>query len=198
MNNDFMKGIKIGLGFIFIVGLFFGVSYAGTHGASQVISGMFQGDFTFNGSINITGSGNAIFFPDGTNQTTAPSLVGGIPSGAVMAFNLSSCPSGWSDFDLGSGRFIIGVGTLGPYSYSLDDIGGEATHTLTQSEMPSHTHSLLSTYSYNPSGSNSPIWPPIGPVSGSSTTTSYTGSAGSSSAHENRPPYLALLYCVKD
>jgi hypothetical protein len=44
------------------------------------------------GVIESTSGG--IKFPDGTTQTTA--VTGGIPSGAIMAFELASCPTGWS------------------------------------------------------------------------------------------------------
>ena len=40
----------------------------------------------------------------------------GVPAGAVMHFNLGTCPSGWSEFTDGEGRYIVGMpqgGTLG-------------------------------------------------------------------------------------
>ena len=38
------------------------------------------------------------------------------------------------------GRFIVGVGSQGDYSYNLNDKGGQAKHTLTISQMPRHNH----------------------------------------------------------
>lgn len=154
-----------------------------------------------------------------------------VPSGAVMAFNLASCPSGWSALSGAAGRFIVGTGTLSSDTYSLDDTGGEARHTLTANEMPAHTHSIdppntgvsisdpghSHTFSYQQfnsqwSGSSVTAMADIGGNAASkATSTTYTGitasvdiapftsgSAGGGAAHENRPPYLALLYCQKN
>lgn len=133
-------------------------------------------------------------------------------------------------------RFIVGAGS----SYSVGDTGGEATHTLTVSEMPSHNHSAtlslsgLSTSSdgahthtvvrrtcnygtnFGSCGSNTAICSDdilTGSASGTAnTTTSQSGghthtisgsgsvtvnSNGSGSAHENRPPYYALCFIMK-
>jgi len=52
----------------------------------------------------------------GDCRTSWPSGGDMTPSGAVMAFNLSSCPTGWSEFTQARGRYIVGLpsgGTLG-------------------------------------------------------------------------------------
>jgi hypothetical protein len=135
---------------------------------------------------------DGIKFPDGTLQTTAASGGSGIPSGAVMPFNLASCPTGWSPLANGAGRVVIGTGTLGTDTYNLLDIGGEARHTLTTSEIPAHTHS----YTTRSFTFDSPFGG--GSISKSSSQGATTGSTGGSQAHENRPAYIALLYCQKD
>ena len=94
-------------------------------------------------------------------------------------------------------RFLLAAGT----SYAAGAEGGEASHALTSSEMPSHSHSL---------GANVPACQSAfggesgGSLSGSaqkyvkySSSASLdnktaTGSAGSGSAHNNMPPYLAV------
>ncbi|MBI5306542.1 hypothetical protein HZB04_03085 [Candidatus Wolfebacteria bacterium] len=58
---------------------------------------------TFNGTVESTSGG--FKFSDGTMQTSA----GNTPSGAVMYFNLSSCPSGWSLLSGADGRYIVGI-----------------------------------------------------------------------------------------
>lgn len=113
--------------------------------------------------------------------------VGGIVmwSGAVSAI-----PTGWKLCDGQNGtpdlrdRFIVGAGG----AYNPADTGGEAAHTLTVDEIPSHDHSTTGTqedmlggpafrYSATPSGAR-------------------TGFTGGGQAHENRPPYYALAFIM--
>ena len=134
---------------------------------------------------------SAVFY---ASNTTVPAGSGdSVPSGAVMPFNLSSCPSGWSAFESAQGRFVIGVGSDGEgQSYGLEDVGGEAFHQLTIDEMPSHTHDARSKH-YEVYGSGS-----LGASHGQTPGNYETGAAGGDQPHENRPPYIALLYCEKD
>ena len=85
------------------------------------------------GTIESTSGG--FKFPDGTTQTTA-NAGGGVPSGAVMAFNLASCPAGWSAFGTAVGRVIVGGGTIGTIRGTALSNGG--TRTIT--EVPKHSH----------------------------------------------------------
>jgi hypothetical protein len=47
----------------------------------------------------------------GCNGTSWTELGGGpqVPSGAIMAFDLSTCPSGWSEYTQARGRFLRGI-----------------------------------------------------------------------------------------
>lgn len=74
-------------------------------------------------------------------------------------------------------------------SRSLADEGGEETHALTDSEMPSHTHTLP----MDNGGSGSSITPGIE----STTASRSTGSAGSDSPHNNMPPFVTVNYIIK-
>lgn len=90
------------------------------------------------------------------------------------------------------GRFLLGSDS----TYKPGSTGGEATHTLTQNEMPKHTHPM---YSYNPGGEDT--WTPD---EGSYLVDSVTdnkitwwarlamGYAGGGAAHNNMPPYLVV------
>lgn len=86
-------------------------------------------------------------------------------------------------------RFLIGAGG----SYALGSTGGEAAHTLTENEMPSHNHSIA--YERTSSGG-------VDFRLYKSRVTTYaedkmyystsTMEAGGSKAHNNMPPYLAV------
>jgi len=88
-------------------------------------------------------------------------------------------------------RFILGTGT-----YSNGELGGEASHTLTVSEMPAHTHPPVngSFLTYAPTGGyfDSTDAPDIERLYVNSTT----GSAGGGNPHNNLPPYMALTPIV--
>jgi microcystin-dependent protein len=142
-------------------------------------------------------------------------------SGAVVAI-----PAGWAlcDGTAGTpdlrGRFVVGAGG----AYAVGATGGADTVALSGAQLPGHTHSVslstdsqgAHTHPYNlesewtavaRSGSvtyayNSPNSTQTQFNTGSSgahahNVTGNTGSTGSGSAHENRPPYYALAYIMK-
>ena len=70
-----------------------------------------------------------------------PIIVSGVPSGAVMAFNLPKCPDGWSPRKDFVGRTIIGSGNLNDKStIGLGAKGGNETVELTEAQLPKHSH----------------------------------------------------------
>ena len=88
--------------------------------------------------------------------TDMPDLTNVIPSGIICMWSGESTaiPSGWNLCDGSNGtpdlrdRFIVGAGN----TYKVKDTGGEATHTLTTNEMPSHNHGFTGT-AHNHTGS---------------------------------------------
>ena len=85
-----------------------------------------------------------------TGQTGAPGQPGvdaTSPAGAVMYFDLASCPTGWSDFDAGRGRYLVGVpagGTPGAtvgtaLSNQENRPTGQHTHSVND---PGHVHAV--------------------------------------------------------
>lgn len=89
------------------------------------------------------------------------------------------------------GRAPIGVGQgSGLSNRLLGDTGGAATHQLTESEMPSHTHSV-------PSGANQTSTYQVNGGSSSQVAAQTTGSTGGDAAHENMPPFLAVNFMIK-
>jgi hypothetical protein len=136
-----------------------------------------------------------------------------IPAGLISLWygSIGSIPSGWYLCDGSNGtpdlrdRFIVGAGS----TYSVAATGGSTTHTLTTSEMPSHTHtatvtdpghvhSIAGSISATGSGGNALI---IGSglfsasaVTGITVTNSATGSG---TAFNILNPYYALAYIMK-
>lgn len=81
------------------------------------------------------------------------------------------------------GRFLLGADA----TYAAGSTGGEATHTLTVSEMPSHNHSVYGGLEVTSINTNSLA------MSGEKVTSyKLTGAEGGSEAHNNMPPYLAV------
>lgn len=140
------------------------------------------------------------------------------PTGSILMYGASEAPDGWllcdgslvsrttyaslfeiigTTFGAGDGsttfklpdlrdKFVVGAGT----SYSNNDTGGEATHVLTIDEIPSHNHTIVTSFSTGSYVSG----PWIDNGVESSTTTSNTGGG---SAHNNLPPYVGLTFIIK-
>ena len=130
-----------------------------------------------------------------------------IPSGLICMWSGSTVPIGWVLCDGTNGtpnltdRFIVGSGN----KYSIGATGGSESVNLTEAQLPSHQHMLsLGTGS---SGSGR-FYPYTSLTAGSDLvkassnrsdrTTTNTETVGSGSAHENRPPYYALAFIMKN
>lgn len=130
-----------------------------------------------------------------TLNTTVSGL-SATPSWAVMAFNLASCPTGWTTLASAAWRVIVGKNTSDTSFDVLGETWWAKTHTLTTAEMPSHSHGIPS---HNWGGWLTTINNNRG--SSSSTNNGYgenTNVTGGWWAHNNLQPYLTLLYCQKD
>lgn len=84
-------------------------------------------------------------------------------------------------------RVAVGAGNI----YTEGDSGGEATHTLITSEIPSHQHSGIPTFIDTAAGLEPLLASAEVPII--SANTGFTGGDGS---HNNLQPYLALNYLI--
>jgi microcystin-dependent protein len=100
------------------------------------------------------------------------------------------------------GRVALHAGT----GFAAGQTGGEQGHTLTQGEIPAHTHQAFSTNlsagaGTTPSGTllNSPpekLYTAPTPANLVSLGPTTLANAGGSQAHENRQPYTVVNFCI--
>lgn len=83
-------------------------------------------------------------------------------------------------------RFLLAAGD----TYAAGAAGGEAAHTLTTSEMPSHTHQWSGYVWMKSDGVRDEDYRT--PIDGNDVWSSSMLSAGGGAAHNNMPPYLAV------
>jgi microcystin-dependent protein len=148
-----------------------------------------------------------------------------VPSGVIVMWSgsVATIPSGWYLCDGANGtpnltgRFVVHADADSGGTYAPGDTGGADDVTLTESQIPSHTHT--GTTSTNGAHSHTvdvkdantqdgqrdnAYW------RGNNQTTRYTtstagdhnhtfttNSTGGGGSHENRPPYYALAYIMK-
>lgn len=106
-----------------------------------------------------------------------------------LGFDLSTAEKvaayyGFGTWEQVKDKFLLGAGD----DYEVGSTGGEATHTLSIDEMPSHSHnygSVRQDADPDTSGAHGYKWSDI---NNSQTTTS----AGGNKAHNNMPPYVTV------
>ncbi len=112
------------------------------------------------------------------------------------------------------GRLALGFGQgAGLSPYALGATGGQESHQLVASEVPTHAHSLNATNNGQVNGTNIPSSGvlmgtgygieannPVENIYGASPSVAMAagavGSAGGNQLHENRMPFLTINYCM--
>ncbi len=109
------------------------------------------------------------------------------PVGAIFLSTVSANPSTylggtWTQI---KDKFLLGAGD----TYTAGATGGEATHTLTTNEMPSHYHGAGSGTSFTVYTGTMGLASGTYYTRGSQSTTASTGGGA---AHNNMPPYIVV------
>jgi len=135
---------------------------------------------TASGNVNTTGGELQI---NGTNVLEKVYPVGSIYINATSATNPGTLLGFGTWVAFGAGKVVVGLDSTDTDFDTVGETGGAKTHTLTTSEIPSHTHALDA--SDNPGGSGA-----IEVAGGSPTSTQSTQATGGGSAHNNLQPYI--------
>lgn len=149
----------------------------------------FSGSYYFyigTGKFSYGSADKSIYFK---NLTIQENCMNPYPIGAIYMSVDSTNPSTlfggiWEQI---KDRFILGVGD----TYSNGATGGEANHTLTVSEMPSHNHSTT-LYGHNNKGNISSNHRSVWSGSTDMSASNWIQNTGGNQAHNNMPPYLAV------
>jgi len=105
--------------------------------------------------------------------------------GAVVAFNATTCPTGWTEYTPAQGRFIRGIDKPGG---ATDPDGRRAPGTLQGDMIGSHAHNVRNMPQGNYGGGDSDRGDHLGAFS--------TRATDPSGGPETRPKNVALLYCI--
>lgn len=145
-----------------------------------------------------------------------------VPVGAILPFYGTSAPTNYLICDgstfsgatypalqtvLGGttlpdlkGRFLVGYNSGDSDYNAMAKIGGSKTHTLAETEIPSHTHNVrFSTNNwYTGTGTESGVEAKLTSTGADYAGLTAEGQSGTvGQAHENRPPFYTVNYIIK-
>ncbi len=129
------------------------------------------------------------------------------PTGAIMAFDLASCPAGWSEYAAARGRFLRGIDN----GTGNDPSGTRVAGNTQNDALASHNHKLAMAAGLGSLSNGQAYVVGSGGTLVSYRPDFYTGSGGyvgllgsgpdiigTTTASETRPKNVAVLYCRKD
>lgn len=139
------------------------------------------------------GNTGQIYLAPATSPDELKLLQAVYPVGAIYLSTVGADPGtlfGFGTWERVKDVFLLAAGD----TYAAGATGGEATHTLTKNEMPTHSHEIYSgygdvvsnvsdAYRYQQWGSSDRGW---------KTGNLGTSNIGGGAAHNNMPPYLAV------
>lgn len=128
----------------------------------------------------MTGKVAALFAPIVNAAKLASWPVGSIYMSMIATSPATLFGGTWVQME---NRFLLGAGS----GYVAGATGGEAEHTLTGNEMPSHYHLLA----MNQAG-ESEYWGPMCAAMQDGYMVNMTKPAGGDQPHNNMPPYIAV------
>lgn len=127
----------------------------------------------------------------------------GMPSGAIVMWSgsVNAIPAGWMLCNGSNGtpdlrnRFIVGAGN----SYGVGDTGGSETVTLDKTQLPDHTHYMnMNSGAYRAGNNSGELVLSVNTTPGASGGLfDVYGNTTWNQPHENRPPYYALCFIMK-
>lgn len=120
-----------------------------------------------------------------------------IPKGAIMAFDLSSCPQWWSRWNNADGRFLMGA------SSQIGSVGGDDKVHLTVDQLPKHRFPIRIWRRWNDwehtAGNVIRIWDSKPwPRGEKKETVGYTDYVWEWRAINIQNPYVKVIYCKKN
>jgi len=146
--------------------------------------------------------------PKWKTPSSGISLADVYPVGCIYTTTVATNPATVFGFGTwvatGEGRVLVGNGSSDA-AYAAGATGGESNHTLTSTEMPSHTHTNTA-HTHTFASWHVPLGPDDGsygfiniPAAGGATYTTNSKSitianTGSNGAHNNMPPYLVVYF----
>ena len=160
--------------------------YSGTWGDIRLCRYFMSNNPSINVAISLTNIGQSA--PSNLIQCVSELLNVVYPVGSIYMSVNSTSPATLfgGTWERIQDRFLLAAGS----TYAAGNTGGEATHTLTVAEIPSHNHP----YAYN--GQLSNMGTEAVRLVANDRTNNYTGTpngyTGGGQAHNNMPPYLAV------